>query len=191
MTEEELKNIWQNNKQPYPIKDNQIILESSKAAFEDLERKIKLRDNRETIVAIILIPVFIAVAIRTEPLLSKIGAFLVVLSCLWIIYKLRTVKKYKQIDFTLPLIESLYHQRKYLNEEKKMLDNVLYWYIIPTAVPLQLYFVGLEQYGMAIAYLPLLGFIYYLNKYAVKKKFTPLLTKIDLEIQSLQKESEP
>jgi hypothetical protein len=78
----------------------------------------------------------------------------------------------------------------------QMIDNVLYWYILPCMLLIALFVLGPGIKGRlpVIIYMGVLATIvgvvtYILNKRAVKKEFIPRLEKID-ELISVMKKSD-
>ena len=72
-----------------------------------------------------------------------------------------------------------------------LLDNILYWYILPPFVIAILFFMGLPLTTMM--WITKMGFVLlvsigvlYLNKRAVKKQFKPLIKQLDETISNLE-----
>jgi uncharacterized membrane protein len=193
MLENELERIWQNSTKEEVVKFNKskliIDLDSQLKSFD---RNIKNRDRREIIAAVIIIPAFGIGAFLCPGILTKIGLSMVVLFGILVIYMLRSVRKYKADNFSLPIKEYLLKHRQYLIKERNLLDNVLYWYILPPFIGVILFFIGckLESYKLIILILIVIAFnafAYYINKMTVKKDFDPLIKRIDLSIYDLEK----
>lgn len=193
MFEEELKKIWHGSTQKELIRfERSKLLIDLNHRLADFEKSIKYRDLREIIASLILIPVFIYIAIHTPHVLSKIGAATIALYCPVIIYKLRKSQKHrKPADLTVSVSEQLDHSKKYVIEQMKLIDSVLYWYILPFIPGIVLFFIGLRQsfvlLSMMITFVLLVNAgIFILNKYAVNKYFKPVLKSIDSAINELK-----
>ena len=193
ISEKELKKIWNGSTQNELIKfeSSRLLMELSHQLAK-FEKSVKYRDLREILAALILIPVFSYIAFHTPYILSKIGAATIALYCPIIMYKLRKSQKHrKPADLTVSLSEQLDHSKKYIIEQIKLIDSVLYWYVLPFIPGTVLYFAGL---GLNIAMLSsMLIFVFLvnagillLNKYVVKKYFLPLLKSIDTAIEDLK-----
>lgn len=191
MLEKELKKLWQDAAPTEKIKfEKSKLLIDLDYELKKMERQIKNRDLREIIVALLLIPFFIYLAINAELLLSQIAAGLLVIYCCFVIYKLRSVKRYKKDNFSGSLKEQLQQMRIYVQKERNLLDTVLYWYLLPAAFPILLFFgstvgVGLKLVIYGLVLVAVFTGIYFMNKNAVKQNFDPVLEQLDEAIGEL------
>ncbi len=192
MFENELKTIWQNSSREELVRFNTSkLLIELESKLESFDRRIQIRDRNEIIAAAIIIPVFGIYFFCTPQLLAKIGLFIGVLFCILVMYILTNVKKYRVIDYSLPIKEYLAKHRQYLVKQKSLLENVLYWYILPPTVSVILFFMG-KGFEISKLVIPIVmivivnAFIYYINKRAVKEDFDPLIRKLDLTIKNLE-----
>jgi hypothetical protein len=193
MLENELERIWQNSTKEEVVKFNKskLIIELD-SQLKRFDRSIKNRDIREIIAAAIIIPAFGIGAFFLPGILLKTGSLLIASFGILVIYMLRSVRKYKADNFSLPIKEYLLKYRQYLIKERNLLDNVLYWAILPPFIGVILFFIGckLESYKLIILILIVVAFnafAYFLNKMSVKKDFDPLIKRIDLSINDLEK----
>jgi hypothetical protein len=191
MIEQELKNIWKSSS-----KDEQIKFEKSKLLLElqsNLDRfykSLKFRDLREQIVAFLMIPLFSVIAYKIPFFLSKAGAVIIVIWCVYLIFKLQGLKKYKPAPATESFKTYLQKTKSYLTAQKNLVDSVFYWYILPSSTGVIFFFIGfdLEEWKLILFISMTVGLgviIFILNKQAVKNEFLPRLTKIDEIIKNM------
>jgi len=212
MLEQELKNIWKNSS-----KTEQIKFETSRLMI-DLNRKInrfektiRYRDMREIAASILGIFLFGYFVYEIPFLLTKIASFFTVIWFAYVIYKFRAAKKHKlSANLSLSFREQLEHQKENTIQQAKLLDTVLYWYLIPPFILNVIFVIGLESpadYNWSntianqllplaitykIAYLIFIAVLYagilWLNKRAVKKGINPVIKEIENVLQQLEKE---
>ncbi len=210
MIEQELKNIWRNSSETKNIQfDMTQLFNDFKTGMESRERIVRIRDRREIFGAIIAIILFGYIAYYNPFLISKTGAFLMVVSYLLYIYKLRANRKSKHTqDLFLPIEEQLQHQKQFMLNQAKLLGSVLYWMALPMFVSYMLFIWGVGDPSdhqipslllevlptklsgkiiwssfMAIIYI----YIVWLNKRAVVVNWKPLIKQIDTIIDQLKK----
>lgn len=192
--EQELKDLWKGLADQEFVKlPHANLIENMETQHQVMSKSIRKRDFREVLVAALLMPIFLMAGFVISAPLAKLGAFLMVPSLGFIIYKLRSVKKYKPTELSLSSLDYFQKLKGYYTMEMDLLKEVVYWYLLPMGICLALIFIGLsEGVGesarkigfLAIVYLG----IYFLNQRAVKKQFQPLLANIDKTIQDLEKE---
>ncbi len=211
MLEQELKEIWQHSSEGEQIKFKMSkLMIDMEARVTRMERNIKNRDRREIIASLIGIPLFGYFAYEIPFLVTKIACVFAVLFFVYVIYKLKNAQKLRSsIDVASSFSEQLEAQRNYLKEQSKLLDNVLYWYVLPPFIMNIVFILGLgdpvqfDWNPMLLEYLPITpkeklstiimlalfyGFIVLLNKSAVKINYKPVIQ--DIEQLQLQLKSE-
>jgi hypothetical protein len=185
MSDNELKDIWKRASVVETINYSEAeLLHELKSNLGDFEGKLKNRDRLEMLAGVFIVITFGLAIFHFPALLSKIGLGIGAIYGLVVISVLRQMKIHRNVDASLPMREYLVNYRRYLLKEKSLLDYVVYWYILPPAVSVFLFFVGL---GLPVLVLCLLmgfvlclyTFIYFLNKKAVKNDFVPLIAKIE------------
>jgi hypothetical protein len=204
MLENELNKIWQNSTPVELVKFNTskllIDLDSNLRSFN---KSIKNRDKREIIAAIIVMPIFGAMIYFIPQIFLKMGILrgvfysagliLGILYGILVIYKLKSVRRLKVDDHSLSMKEYITKQREYLVEERNLLDNVLYWGLLPPVLCVVLIFTGLNMGNAKTGIIVLIcilfsAFAYYLNKKTVKKDFNPLIGKLDVTLKEFETE---
>jgi len=186
MNEQELKNIWINHGDP-----DRVIIDPARLPEEldkqicKLQRNINRRDRRELAGAILLIPIAIYFTFTSPYLLMKIGFMLMFVHSFLVIYMIRKHKgKHLLPDSSSDHTAFLYSSKTYLLDQVQLLNNVLYWYVLPGFVAIALVLAGAKLSAIAlIAALVLLAVFYViillLNKMAIKKMLMPIIYKIN------------
>ena len=134
MTEQELKQIWQEDLAVEKINiQSPKFLSNMDKEFKRFEKRIDRRDNREVIAFVFSILFFGGMlAIRKFTLLENIGFGLLIAYSLLVIYILLKVKKAKPVfSISQSVKEQLINYRSYVRSQQKLLENVLYWYLLP------------------------------------------------------------
>lgn len=191
MLDDELKKIWQDAPMTEKIKFNHSkLLMNMDHELKLAEQKIKRRDFREILVAVLLIPYFLYIAYQSSNTLTQIGAVIIALSCVWIIYKLRAVRKYRKTDMTTSLKEQMTQTHEYLSQQRKLLDNVLTWYILPPSIGLVLFYIGMTSSVLALVIalifqLAIMIWVYQINKKAANTYYTPMIKRLEKVIEEL------
>ena len=193
--EDELIKIWQSSPNQERIKfEKSKLMIDVQSSLDRIQRSWKYMIIRETIAAMITIPAFIHMTYYIPYTISKIGSIWIVLSVIYILVRFKSVKKYKPTDFTETYIDYLYKTKDYLNAQKKLLDTVLYWFILPVFPGFAMVLMGFihipEKRKLivitALSFVILAILIHFLNKRAVKKEFVPRLKKIDELIKVME-----
>ena len=192
MADKNIQKIWKEAlESESPLTGKIKILKDLDGAVKTVEGQIKIRDRIEIIVAILIIPFFVFALFRDISLWSKAGALILICYCLLVIYMLKNVKKYKKaFDPLCTIKDQLVNMKDYLTKEKDLLDNVLYWYLLPPFIGASLFFIGRNPgFVVSITYMTFIAllywYIYRLNKKAVKNKFIPLINELDVAIKDL------
>lgn len=199
MLEQELKEIWKTASQAEKIKFNlSRLMIDLNDKMRSIERAIRRRDRREIVAAVLMIPIYGYLAYEIPFMVSKIGSVLILIWCIYVIFKLRNVQKKKRTkDLSLSFSEQLVSQKTQMTQQAKLLDTVLYWYLLPPYIGNIIFIFGLSdptEYGWSNILLDQLlplplpykigylifgavtsGVILWLNKSVVKKTLKPLI----------------
>jgi hypothetical protein len=193
MLEDELMKIWQSSPNQERIKfEKARLMMDVQSTVDDIHRKIKHRDIMEQLGALVGMPVFAYYAYHFPHPTTKIASVLIIVWGFYVIFRLRSAKKHKPGAYTESYRDYLHKTRKYLDIQKQMVDNVLYWYILPCALLSMLFVMGPGIAGrlpvilyMGVVLTGVSYGIYILNKRAVKREFLPKLRKIDELIDAM------
>lgn len=190
--EDELIKIWQSSPKVEQVKfEKSRLMIDVQSSLNRLQISWKFLQLREVIAALIVIPFFIHRAYIAEEILIKIGSIWIVLSGIYIIIRLTSIKKYRPNISKETYLDYLFKSKEYLSIQKKLLSTVLYWYFLPCAIGILLVFIGSIEnvQKLSLNILGLIGLgaiIYFLNKRAVKKNIQPRLEKINKLIKVMK-----
>lgn len=211
MLEQELKNIWNNSSQTAHISiETSQLLNELNAKMTNIEKVIRIRDIREIAASVIGILIFMYLLYEIPFPLTKIGCVLSILWFCYLIFKLKNNKKQKQpIDMDLSLSQQLDTQKANMLKEAKLLNTVLYWYVLPPFIANVLFIWGfgnpveynwfplvikklsnenmlhLLPISLKMKFIYLSGillfnvFVVWINKRAASKDIKPIIEKIE------------
>lgn len=220
MFEQELKDIWKKGYQEEDFKIDLSRLKTDlKGKMDTLKRSIRRRDITEIGASIFGILSFSYLAYEIPFPATKIACILTVLWFVYVIFKLKKNKKQKQpIDLSLTFRDQITNEKANMLQEVKLLNTVLYWYVIPPVIFNVIFIWGfgnptdfdwtpwiieklvdnnkldLLPISLLMKLLYVFGiigfnvFVIWLNKRAVKKTLMPLIENIDTVISQLEDE---
>jgi len=193
--EEELKIIWQSsvNEERLKFEKSRLIMDVQ-SSLDRIHKYIRYRDLSELIGATIVVPVMVYYAYIVPPTLSKTASVLIALWAIFVIVQLRKARKHKPGAYTETYLEYLYKTREYLGVQKRLLDNVLYWYILPSMVFIFLFLAGFMGVPEKLTWMMITAtgavvleiIVYFLNKRAIKKGILPRLNKVEELIKLME-----
>ncbi len=196
MIEKELIKIWQSSPNQEQVKfEKSRLMIDVQANVDQFHKSMKWLYLREAIGAIVVIPIFAVYAFIFPQILTKIASVLIIL---WGIYILRVIQKtQKQIplEYTTSYLEYLHQTKSYLELQKKLRDNIIYWYVSPLFSFVFLFMLGfvidepnIITYIMQIGTFCFVcgGIIYLLNRISSKKFVEPKLKKVNELILTLE-----
>lgn len=187
MTDEELISIWHRTSAP-PVAGNAEDLSDREMDKElkKFDKAIRNRDIRENVSALIVMVFFSVIVFWVEPLVSKVASLLVITWAGFTIWITFWAKRMRVKDASLPLLEYLQLYRVYVARQKSLLDNILWWYVLPAWACIILFSLGYNSWKAMVAGTLMGIFTFWLNKYASRQYFKPLLHNLDKEIKSLE-----
>jgi hypothetical protein len=192
MTEEEIKTYWRNSADTQTININQnLLLMNLTKQLTGIDKKLKNRDMLE-MAAAVLVGVFFSVQFYlTDSLQTKIGSSILVFSSLLITYKLLAARKTPLQEYAGNTTKSfLLASRNKVQNQIRLLRNVLYWYLLPLYLGL-IVFITSTTGGLLISiiYIPLVTFFFY-KIYQMNKKaaaaLRPTIVEIDQALQQME-----
>ncbi len=201
MTFDDLREQWQeSNAQIARQRSRELALVSVCRTVEKTNLTILRRDIIETVAAVVVI-FFFGIAMFSLPSWTAVaGAALIVVWAVFIIYKMnRTRMKNRTRDIDLSVREYYEGEAESIDQQIEMLRSVLWWYLLPAFVGVNLVFIGLSSSLLApamyfVAVLVLYTYIWWLNQRAVVKDLLPVREKIGALLHELNEtpdEQEP
>lgn len=189
----ELKNIWNRQEieddMDYSREELLMLLNNNMVSFEE---KIKSRDRREIIAALIVISVFGAIFFITPFVWQKVGSGIIILAGFYIWYKLKKAQRKKlesKPTFDHTLRDHLEDELQWVKKQKRMIEQVAWWYIVPISLGLIVFALsfGIIFKITYIILVVLLGAgIWKLNQRAVAQKFNPLIEELQDAISVIE-----
>lgn len=209
MLEQELKNIWKSSSEIERIKfDLSRLMMDLNDKMKGLERAIRRRDRREIGAAVIGIPLFAYLAYELPFPVAKLAALLNIGHFIYLIIKFRRMQKKKRpVDFAASFTEQLDHQKSDMQEQVRLLDSVLWWYVLPPYLLNIMLIAGIgdpatydwapllkdsvpvmatEKITMIMGLGIFYALIVWMNKRAVKKTLKPTISEIDRVLLQLE-----
>lgn len=181
MEDHTLKQLWLHSceSQQLDINPDQL-LQSIDLSVAKMERLVRRRDRREIGAAVCMIPIFLyCMFIFVNPF-AKTGAAIITAGCLLSIARiLRAKKAIVREDASSAVIFYLQVSLKKVQNQVKLPDTVLWWYLLPLSTGVLCLFYSFSMpIAIKIIYTIVVvamgGFIYFLNKRAVRKYLRPL-----------------
>ncbi|WP_462252475.1 hypothetical protein [Ekhidna sp.] len=198
MIEEELINIWRSSPTQEQVKfDKSRLMIDVQSNLDRFHKSMKGLYLRESLAAIIVIPIFLWYAFVIPILITQIASILIAVWAVAILVFMHKLRKKKPDEHSMSYIEYLHKTRDYLTIQKNIREKIILWYVGPCMALCYLFMVGmmLEESSDttyiigAAAYCFVLGFvIYYLNIRSAKKYVTPKLEKVESLIQTMEEE---
>jgi Flp pilus assembly protein TadB len=195
MDENTLKQLWLDSNKEQRIEINsEKHLETINQKLLNIDKLIKRRDKLEIFFGVFMIPLFVWWLIAVPQILAKVGACFIIGGCLLVIYNLisaRRVNVKEEIASATKYHLMVSLQR--VQNQIKILSTVFWWYFLPFFIGVicffysySITFIGNAVYTIIVA--ALYGYIYYLNKRALKKHLKPLENNIIKAIDELSSE---
>lgn len=194
MDENLLKRLWVNANREQKVEiDAEKLITSINDQMLYMEKTIKKRDKIEIFVAVLMMLLFGCLLVVIPQVLAKIGAAILVVNCTLIIFKLIHARKVEikqeagsEIKYNLMI--SLQQVRQQIT----LLNTMLWWYLLPLFIGVLCFYYAISQSFISkviytIVVTVLYGYIWYLNKKAVREQLKPLEDGI---IQALNELSE-
>jgi hypothetical protein len=198
MIEDELVKIWQSSPNQERVKfEKSRLMIDVQSSMDRFQRFVKYRDLMDTIPAIAIIPAFAIYTFIVPFTLSKIATALISVWAIYLIIRLRKAKKNKPAAMTGTYLDYLRQNRRFLMDQKELMETILYWAVIPLITLVSMFFIGVFmgrpgppiKRAIALGGNVVVGIVVYLmNKWAVKKQIMPRLEKVDKLISVMEKE---
>jgi hypothetical protein len=145
MPDEPLKLLWKEIRMPQNIRiDENQLIQNMETIMTDFNRKIRRRDYLEIGAALGVIFIFGRLAYNTIPWLAKTGAGVVVAGALLILFRiLFSRSRKKEPPLSQDIRGGLLLLREKVAGQIRLLDSILYWYVLPLYAGLVLFVTGI------------------------------------------------
>ncbi len=212
MREQEVKNIWNKSGENDMINfDLGELIRDLKNNQKKFESKIRKRDRNETLGALGAIFFFAYIGYEFPFPSSKVAAIIGIIWGIYVIFRLRQARGKTSLDeFTEPMEQQLAGYKLKLEKQKKLLNTVWYWYVLPPFLSHVVLFLGMGNpidydwtptllsppypIGEKLLILGLLAafyaYIVVLNLKAVRKKINPAILEVEQMQRQLDQTSE-
>ena len=196
MINDEIDEIWNSFSKAEKVKiDQHRMMVELRSNLDNLQKQIRLRDKREITVAIIVIPMFIIIAVLIPFLITKIASILLAIWSCFVIYKLRQTNNNEPIHYNEKYLRYLEQNKEYLQDQKKLLASVFWWYIAPFLFCSTLFLIGFldtsnksnwVSIAMIIGVVLFSVLLYIMNKNVSKNELDPRISKIENLIKKMK-----
>lgn len=134
-----MKDAWQHHMR----EDNNLAgrLEDARARAAALDADVRRRDRRESVVALVMAPLFLLMAVAATTAMSRIGALVVVAACLYIPMRLRAARR-TFATAGLPVADALRTELRQVQSQERLLGSATLWYFGPLGLGIGLYIAG-------------------------------------------------
>lgn len=190
---EQLGGVWRSRAAEPTQETSGELARRIRLRAEQLDLVVRRRDSIETWCALLVCPIFAWVSVVGRFPISRVGAGIIALACLFIPLWLRRARR-PIPNPSLPLTEALGLEQLRVSNQVRLLRSVLWWYLIPLGAGVVLFLAGplgsprwiaLEILAVAAFY----GWIYKLNQRAVRVELLPRLRELEAALDSLKSET--
>jgi len=195
----QIRRQWQNTSDAVaPVSDSEMLADVRQRESK-VRNLVKRRDRLETIIAVLLVPVFGYAAWRAGARADWLATFFSLWLTAWVIYVpwhfWRVRRRMAQPRPELTLIVYLTQQRDAMLAQARMLEQVWIWYLAPCAIGvigLNLAAAGATAGTLIYATIVLAfcAFLGRLNRRAARTHFRDLAAQIDQQLARIAEEYE-
>lgn len=195
----QIRRQWQSTSDATAPASDSEMLADLRQRESRVRSLVKRRDRLETIVAVMLAPVFGYVAWRAGSRADWLAMFFSLWLTAWVIYVpwhfWRVRRRMAQPRPELALVEYLGQQRDAMLAQARMLEQVWIWYLAPCAIGV----IGLNLAGTgattftliyAVIVLALCAFLGRMNRRAARIHFRDLAAQIDQQLARIAEDCE-
>lgn len=187
---DDLPNVWRAQAPAAPPPPLHERIAAVRARASALERLVRLRDRTETVVALLMLPLFGWLAFRVPSPVSKVGAMLVAASCVVIPLRLRGARQATR-DAGAPVLTALRAERQRLQAQLQLMRSAGWWYVAPLVVGVTCFLAGARTSLAARLAMIAVGFLVGLvlliaNRRAAERELAPVVARLDEALYELQ-----
>ncbi len=167
------------------------------------EQEVKERDVREIVVALIMVPFFVYVAVQKVSLLWQVGGWVMVAGLIFITAYLRWHRLRTKVEPTESEIAPyLTYWKRCYEDQIRLLQSVLWWYLLPGLSGAVLIIAGVAIvipkwsvlliffFLLAVIFITIIGgFVLWLNRSYAVRKLKGNLLEIEELLTSIKNDS--
>lgn len=189
---EELKSLWQADS-PAGVENRQSeaeMMENIRLRAERFDRRLRRRDWMETVAAALAIVAF-AAAMPALGWLARVGAVLITGGCVLVAWRLHgTRMRHAECGVDRPVAEVLRTQIRKLDDQIRLLEGVLWWYVAPIAIGCILVVAGLRGWSWftviyTLAVVALGAGVRHVNRRCARKELRPRRRELASMLESM------
>lgn len=194
---DDLKQDWQQAIETESTPDNLTeMINMIEQQTTKIDKEVKRRDFLEIGTAVIIIPFWIWGLLNSASTMQSIGFVIALAACIYVPYRLISAKKV-DAKKSGSVKDFLVQEKQKIQQQKQMLESIVWWYIAPLTVAILLIALGgkVNEQGIpqisssmywyyASVGLLMVG-VYFLNKRAAKNTFAPLLKNIEQRLAEM------
>ncbi len=193
MNDLEMKNLWKAQLVPPPAASNEAMILAVRKKMKKFDSSIFWRDMREFGASLFVLYWFGYRLLPHEkalPALALAGQAIIVLSCLFIDAKLLYARRKRRPQTGIFSVrESLVAECEKVDRQIRMLNSVLWWYILPILLGCVLFFCGMNpdpagRIGYTVGCMVLGAVLWWVNRYAARHSLEPIKTELQKTIES-------
>lgn len=180
MNLDKLKSRWQVDAPDGWIADRSEaeMLERVKLQSDRFDRRLRRRDWLETVAAG-LVSALLFAGMPSHGWLARAGMGIVILACIFIVWRLHATRnRHAGTSMDRPVSDVLRGELAKLDDQLRLVEGVLWWYLAPLGVGLVLAVAGVRGWSwftiwFALGYMGLGAGIHYLNRSAARRELRP------------------
>lgn len=161
-----------------------------------MEREIRARDRREILGCILVIASFGTLFFSTTSIWQQLGCMVLVMAGFVVWYKLKAaqpVAQEQEASYNRPMKEHLRLELERAGRQRRLLNSVGSWYVLPFTLGLLLFTAGFDsslgfKAGYAAFVLILGGWVWKMNRDTARARFDPLIRELSEAIEFVEEE---
>ncbi len=187
MNDDELKKLWQQQPLRNPDLSSAQVMSAMQKQTTLLRRCLDARDVRELVACAVVIIIFGIFFFNGRAPISRLGYLIVIGSEIFIGWKLvHTRRATPSAPPGATIVESLRAELNSVRAQSRLLESVLWWYLLPLGIGLLVATWGMPinlhaKIPATLFYFALYAFIYWINQWARSKQLLP----VEAQLQSL------
>lgn len=198
MTLDDYRDVWHQETESGDELSEEELLSEVKERSEAFDRKIRRRDALEIAAAGAVVLLFGYEAVTAASWLARAGAGIVVAAAVLIAWRLRRARRDGGARLAgRPVADRLRAELGKVEAQIELLESVLWWYLGPPTAGAVLFVVGSgggAGAGALIAIAAILavdGFVWWLNRRAVRRDLRPRRRKLADLLERIQADGDP